>query len=314
MSSSAKTYLYQNYVKGLQTAINSALATEFHPGFAFDAGDEYEVIMCRVLRRILPNTYGIARGHIVSSDGQSVGDDIIIYDQLRMPTLALRTQGDYSQKEFVPVEAVYAYIELKHTLNIKGDLGDGQSLAKARKQVSEAKKLLSRRLSVPLQQLTPMVTLGSTVEVSPPPGYPDTRNPPYGVIFARNVRDKKGDREYLTTFEEIRGSFLRQEGQAPVESEFGADLILLGGNVLMLPVSFEEDPAVEHSRARSPFLALGGPDPHTLGLCAADGHAPAMAILFLLWALEYMELGQMPWSSILDDASGGPIKIGDEDE
>ena len=46
--------------------------------------------------------------------GNTAGDDIITYDQELYPTLRfLDSDNQYAQKEQIPVEVVYAYIEAK---------------------------------------------------------------------------------------------------------------------------------------------------------------------------------------------------------
>ena len=45
--------------------------------------------------------------------GNTAGDDIITYDQELYPTLRfLDSDNQFAQKEQIPVEVVYAYIEL----------------------------------------------------------------------------------------------------------------------------------------------------------------------------------------------------------
>ena len=90
---------------------------------------------------MLPQKYGICRGFVVPADGASAGDDLIIYDSVRFPTLRLFPQESYEIKQDVPVEAVYAYIEAKHTLHITEDATDGQSLLKACSQVAAVKRI-----------------------------------------------------------------------------------------------------------------------------------------------------------------------------
>ena len=90
--------------------------------YNFDYGDEFEFALCDALRAILPERFGVCRGFIVASDGRSAGDDLIIFDRIRFPTLRLLRQDSFARKEQIPVEAVYAYIEAKHTLVLTGGL------------------------------------------------------------------------------------------------------------------------------------------------------------------------------------------------
>ncbi len=71
----------------------------------------------KVLRQYLPEKYGIGTGFIVSNKSLEAKDnpqlDIIIYDKINnAPLYKSETFGIY------PVEMVYAYIEVKTTLNI----------------------------------------------------------------------------------------------------------------------------------------------------------------------------------------------------
>ena len=67
--------------------------------------------VCKFLRRFLPLKYGICRGFVVDRHGNT---DIITYDQELYPTLRfLDSDNQFAQKEQIPVEVVYAYIEAK---------------------------------------------------------------------------------------------------------------------------------------------------------------------------------------------------------
>lgn len=78
------------------------------------AGDEGEFSWEQVLRDFLPSRYSVARGRFVIDAQGSVSDqqDIVIYDGLYAP--AFLVLGEIS---YVPVESVYAVIEVKPSLN-----------------------------------------------------------------------------------------------------------------------------------------------------------------------------------------------------
>lgn len=66
-----------------------------------------------VLRKYLSARFGLTRGEIIASNEEVSGEcDAIIYDALECP--ALHTEPDY---QIVPVEAVYAVIEIKSDLD-----------------------------------------------------------------------------------------------------------------------------------------------------------------------------------------------------
>src|SRR5690554_797229 len=108
-------YKYDNFVENLSNKFHSRLE-EISSDYNFDLGDEFEIAICEALRSFLPIKYGICRGFVVDSEGCKEGDDIIIFDQVNYPTIKLNKKDDYSRKENIPIEAVCAYIEAKHTL------------------------------------------------------------------------------------------------------------------------------------------------------------------------------------------------------
>ena len=56
-----------------------------------------------MLRIFLPSKYGVCRGFVVNRHGDKAGDDIIIYDQEKFPTLRLLPKDDFSLKEEIPI-------------------------------------------------------------------------------------------------------------------------------------------------------------------------------------------------------------------
>src|SRR5688500_1096501 len=102
-------YLYRSYVETLAKRLVANLSTvEAEHNFEF--GPEFEMVLCKTLRSALPDRIGIARGYVVSHDGATAGDDIVLFERSRFPTLVLRDQDDFARKECVPVEATYCYI------------------------------------------------------------------------------------------------------------------------------------------------------------------------------------------------------------
>src|SRR5690348_3133356 len=110
--------IYRNYVRTLSSRFEGML-NSIGAVYGFDYGDEFEFVLLETLRPLLPWQYGVCRGHLITQSGKQAGDDIIIFDRLRFPTLQLRGSGSY-RKEHVPIEAAYAYIEAKHTLVLEG--------------------------------------------------------------------------------------------------------------------------------------------------------------------------------------------------
>jgi Domain of unknown function (DUF6602) len=110
---------YRGYVERLSKRVHTRLAF-LEAMYNFDLGQEFEVAVCHLLSEILPSKYGVCRGFVVSSDGEIAGDDVIIFDSLHFPTLRGSLGASFALKDQVPIEAVYAYIECKHSVN--GDI------------------------------------------------------------------------------------------------------------------------------------------------------------------------------------------------
>ena len=138
-------YTYNNFLLTLSKRFNGFM-DGMSSFYNFDIGDEFEIALCRALRVILPKQYGICRGFIVTRDGSYQGDDIIIYNPFLFPTLRFLGEDNFERKEYIPIEAVYAFIEAKYTINIEGTVKDGQSLNKALTQI-ELVKSLTRELN-----------------------------------------------------------------------------------------------------------------------------------------------------------------------
>jgi len=172
-------FMYDDYLRRVAERFDNRFR-DIGAEFNFELGVEFEITLCRVLRQVLPQRFGICRGFVVTRDGTKAGDDIIIYDRDAFPTLRIVDQDGFERKESIPVEAVYAYIEAKHTLCIEGD-GD-QSLAKACQQVRAVKSL--PREPVPWISQDPYVAYPNAT-AAPPTYWPESRNQLYGGIVAR---------------------------------------------------------------------------------------------------------------------------------
>ncbi|MFC2029864.1 DUF6602 domain-containing protein [Chloroflexota bacterium] len=110
---------YDNYLETIAERFRSFLgeiATEHN----FEHGPEFEIAICKTFRRALPSKYGVCRGYLVDANGSKVGDDIITYDHERFPSLRMIGSNDFSQKQHIPIEAAYAYIEAKNSLTFNG--------------------------------------------------------------------------------------------------------------------------------------------------------------------------------------------------
>lgn len=288
-------YLYRNFALTLSKRAAASLST-FEVGHNFEYGPEFEMVMCRVLRSALADRFGIARGYAVNVEGKIAGDDIVIFERGRFPTLALRDRDDYARKEFIPIDAAYCYIEAKHTLNLEGD--DQQSLTFACEQISNVKALCSTRPPLNPTQIAPYLNVSAGIQATTPPEFPRILNPPFGVLFARQVRQKKNE-GILTDADQI-DSILRALNISAAEPP---DLLVLGENNLILPTLRDEKTG--GYKVRSPFFLEGQSSYHT---SKVDGVAFGVGFLSIMAALDWMQLGVMPWHKIIVNALGIPYE------
>jgi len=232
----------------------------------------------------------------VNPHGDFAGDDILIYERIRFPTFRGLPVGDFASKEHIPIEAIYCYIEAKHTLHIDGN--DGQSLKKAIEQVKAVKTLCRNRRAVPLTDLGSGVNFSHGIKVAVPEGYPDCRNPFFTAIFARHVKHAKG-KEPLSSANEIREAISTRKHFSDVKEEDLPDMMVMGDSIVALP-SFKIS---DHEALLRPFLIPGKSIYH---VCDANAIAFGVGFCALMAALDWIQLGEMPWSSIVGEALGIP--------
>jgi hypothetical protein len=249
----------------------------------FEYGAEFEIAVCNVLREVMPSRVGICRGYVVGYDGTLAGDDIILFDAARFPTLRL-LQGDLSRKEQVPADAVLAYIEAKHTLYLKGD--SGQSLQKALKQVRAVKAL--RRRTIGMNQVG-NVSFGPMFDLNTDRGFPTVRNPYACAIWAPHI-DLGGVNVHPDCL--VRQLF---EVMGTVTDASGPDVVAAGRYLASPAVQIDGE-----SLSPRPLIGQG------CELVGSEHVAGALglALFHLLWAVEWIELGSMPWSRMLGHELG----------
>ena len=217
------------------------------------------------------------------------GDDIVIFDQIRFPTIALRQEEDFSRRDFVPIEAVYCYIEAKYTINIIGD--DGQSLSKAISQISAAKKLCTQRTPVSLSALSPHIN-AEGFNVSMPDGWPEQKNPLFTAIITSQIRKKKNDKGFLSAVDArdlIVGAFK--------VDQYSQDLCVFGKRLIGIPAVPLPN---EKREIRSPFQVYGKTAPMLIALNEDNGFA--LGLILIMWALDWIQLGKIPWTNVIRNA------------
>lgn len=231
--------------------------------YNFTLGDEYEIAVCSLLSEVLPARFGVCRGFVISEDGHVAGDDVIIFDRLKYPTLRSLSPGDFSLKEKVPIEAVYAYLECKHTLT-------EDNLPKALDQVKAVKSLLlgRRQLMYADYEEDGPKYLGKIRDW--PRNYPKRKNQPFAGIVSRHV-----------DFELHR---------IEVTDEFGPDLIIAGADII----------ATQRDMLGSDGIkgALFADHRNSARICPdlIKGEAFGLGIILLLQALDWIELLPINWT------------------
>lgn len=277
-----KTYLYDNYISRLSDIFRAELNT-IKAVYNFDYGNEFEIAICRVLRKILPMNFGICRGFAVASDGTKAGDDIIIYDSSRFPTLGLRDYNDFSRKEYIPIEAIYAYIEAKYTL----DFSENQNgnLDKALKQVNDVKEICNKRVAVELNHFDNLVL----PKVNAAWDYPPIKNKSWGAIFCSRIRYQG---EIITDPKEIQGFVSNNQFKAFNRP----DLMIFGSDLVSIPV-FPNQPTKGKDTMSYFFLneKTGYKTPIVKNL------AEGIGLCQLLGALNRIKLGEIEWNKIVLD-------------
>jgi hypothetical protein len=279
---------YNNYLNNLSLSIKYRF-NQISSHYNFAKGEEFELSICYLLREILPNKYGICRGHVVSKEGKAAGDDIIIYDRERFPTIRIFSQETYDHKQDIPIEAVYGYIEAKHTLHINAKISDNQSLLKACSQVSEVKRVCGQREKRIEQDILPYFR--SNFTPSQRPDWPPILNPVFGAVFSLQVsatpRSKLLNAQEAT--ELLVNSCIGNQSPFP-------DLIIAGEGNLVLPcVNTPANKPIIHA----PFFV-----PNTtasLQVMPTHDIAFATGICFMLYALDSIQLGRMPWEELIND-------------
>lgn len=262
-----KDYL-NNISRQAQLFYESILAT-----YNIDYGDEYEIAVCKFLKLILPKRYSVCRGHIVAfDDTTSKGDDIIIYDNTSFPKVRLY-EDDLSIKQYIPLEAVYAYIELKHTLYIENNF------TTAIEQIADAKNLELKRNRRDLTQIRDrsnnLGNIALTAGINKCLYWPEYRNPMFGCIISRFIKFSESNKRDVTK-KEIN-DFI-----ANSDSNLLPDLIIAGNNFLCLPVIKKDKKAI----LNSPFVKKGESQLVTI----EDNNSIGIGIINLLRALEFIEL------------------------
>ena len=152
---------------------------------------------------------------------------------------------------------------------------------------------LGGRSPVGPDQLAPYSKLaGAGVSAQLPAEFPNVLNPMFGVVFARYVRERKGS-PVLHTATEIECLVDRTQ----LGAEYPPDLVVLGDSVVIIPAL--------GNKVRSPFFI---PGKSSLHVRVVDRLAFGVAFTSIMAALDWIQLGVLPWHRITVDALGIPFE------
>lgn len=260
---------YGGYIERLSRKVEARLA-DIEAVFNFDLGAEFEVAMCALLEDILPARFGVCRGFVVAEDGRSAGDDLIIYDKMSCPTLRASIGLQYSVKEQIPVDAVYAYIECKHSIT------DASVAKKAILQTREVKELILSRRKRPNPEYEKDGPVHNGKARDWPRNYPPFKNQPFCAIFAR-------------TFDS--GVVISDQ-----KDPLNPDLLVLGPNHIATQSVLLGPDGIKGA------LFYDGKYWADLRVELAEGNAFGLGLVTLLQALSWIELVPIDWSGTLNAA------------
>lgn len=281
--------MYTDYLKRLQQDFEAEI-DRIETEYGFEYGSEFEEALKQALRAALPGRYGVDNGHIVDPSGKAAGDDLIIYEKLRYPTL--RNSAEGQRKNRIPREAVYCYLEAKHSVCLEGD--GGQSLSKALDQVADAKDLVKDRKERSITEIGKH-NFSNTFSIDTDQGYPSYQNPPYGAIFARQVRPRAGDPPLSNPVEVNERIAELQDTNSlpfPQNQDLWPDLLVLGPSLVAIPGC----PKPDQGHAFRPFYI---PKETTLVSNIADHGSFGIGFAAMMAALDWIHLGEMPWDDMI---------------
>ncbi|WP_445956737.1 DUF6602 domain-containing protein [Yeosuana sp.] len=278
--------IYDNYIKKISDRFEKRFS-EIDPQWNFDMGNEFETELATVIEELLPDKFGVCKGFVTPMEGNSRGDDIIIYDKMNVPLIKPPNTHKFTRKESVPLEATYTYIEAKNTIELK-DTTVGTYIGKALNQVSQIKRL--ERRPRPFAKIIEGFNL-ENIKFERNIGSPQILNPMYTVLFARGARING---ELVTDIKKIK-EYL------PVDyGEFGPDLIILGPNFGIAPYYVDRN---EKSKSygtyyETPFCIRGR---HEMIIYEMPEMAYGFGLCSLLHALQLIKLDSMPWRKVLGE-------------
>ena len=273
---------YNDLVNNITKAVENKF-NEISTRYNFDNGEEFEIALCELFKLILPNKYGVCRGFAVTKDNHFAGDDLVIYDKDRFPTLRLLEGDKFEKKHEIPVEAVFAYLEAKNTLIFEGKKAN---FGKAIEQVADFKKLLRKERK--LLSIDHHINMGDMFSTAPRPKWPNIANPMFTAIISRHIQVPQ-KKEVSESSDFILNEIAKSAGIA-----HSPDLIISGHDLIFLPEIIDD----ESNTDISPFVN----DNNKLKGYSIPNTAFGIGIITVLYALDNIRLGELPYSKIIHNA------------
>lgn len=261
--------LYNGFIERLSRKVETRL-DDIEAVFNFDLGDEFEIAMCLVLEELLPERFGICRGFVVTQDGNTAGDDLVIFDKLACPTLRAGSGIRFATKEQIPIEGVYSYIECKHAIK------DKETFDKAIAQVRQVKSLLNTREKLENKAYDAKGVLYNGKHMDWPRPYPPSLNQPFCAVFTRH-------------FESGAECDMKLDVNTP-------DLLVLGRDFVATQSALLDHDGIKGSLFIDPLFHSG------LRIEKADGKGFGLGLVTLLQALGWIRLLPVDWNATLNDA------------
>jgi hypothetical protein len=260
---------YNGYIQRLSKKIIARL-NDIEAVYNFDLGDEFEIAMCQLLSSILPERYGVCRGFVVNEEGDTAGDDLIIYDRLSCPLLRPTNTIDFTIIQQVPIEAVYAYLECKNSIE------NENVFTKALSQAKNVKKAILQRTPKENPRFEKDGPIHNGRPRDWPRSYPKRKNQPFCAVVSRH-----------------------SSGFFPSEVEcdpLNPDLLILGPDYTATQTINLGPDGIKS--------AIFYDEDHwaSLALESVPGDAFGVGIITLLHALNWIELLPMQWAGALNRA------------
>lgn len=284
--------MYKNILERIQNEVKTEL-NKIEAVHNFEFGVEYEIALCNILRKVLPESYGVSRGYVVSKDDNVAGDDIIIYNRLIFPELRFIEKDDYVNKQYIPCEAVCVYIECKNTIELE-KLDEKDSIKNALDQIRKVRNLLDKREKRKWNEFDRyVIQKKDTIEKE----YylPNYRNPPYTILLSRNYSIKNKKKENYDNNEVIE-SIRKIENKV----DFNAiDFQLINENFIITRCMENNKGSIQPNIFNINGSSIG---------CFYNVKAYGLLISIILHICDFINLKPINWVEIINEETNRVLK------